>query len=96
MADYQGAIFDADNHFYEAHDAFTRHVPPKMRPRCVEWIELESGRKYQVIGGKIDRGNNPTFDPISKPGVLRPFFRGNTENKTSAELIRSALEPCAV
>jgi len=93
MSKHQGAIFDADNHYYEAHDAFTRHVPAKMRSRCVEWIELENGRRYQVIGGKIDRGNNPTFDPISKPGVLRQYFRGNTENKTSAELIRSALEP---
>ena len=93
MVDHPGPIFDADNHYYEAHDAFTRHVPPKMRSRCVEWIELENGRKYHVIGGKIDRSNNPSFDPISKPGVLRSYFRGNAENKTSAELIRSALEP---
>jgi hypothetical protein len=38
MAIYQGPIFDADNHFYEAHDAFTRHVPRRMQPRCVEWV----------------------------------------------------------
>lgn len=51
MGQYQGEIFDADNHYYEAHDAFTRHVPKRMRSRCVEWIELEGGRKYQVVGG---------------------------------------------
>ncbi len=93
MTDSQSRIFDADNHYNEAHDAFIRHVPPKMQPRCVEWIELENGRKYHVIGGKIDRGSNPSFDPISKPGVLREYFRGNPDNKTSYELIRSALEP---
>jgi hypothetical protein len=27
MAMYKGPIFDADNHFYEAHDAFIRAVP---------------------------------------------------------------------
>ena len=86
-------VFDADNHYYEAHDAFTRHVPKHMQPRCVQWLELENGRKYHVIGGWIDRGSNPAFNPISKPGVLREYFRGNPENKTSAELVRSALEP---
>jgi len=93
MADYKGEIFDADNHFYEAHDAFTRHVPKRMRARCVEWIELEGGRRYHVVGGKIDRSGNPTFDPISKPGVLQEYFRGNPRNLTSFELIRSSLEP---
>ena len=90
MASYQGEIFDADNHYYEAHDAFTRHVPRRMQHRCVEWVELENGRKYQLVGGKIDRSGNPTFNPISKPGVLREYFSGNPRGMTSAELIRSA------
>ena len=93
MASYSGEIFDADNHYYEAHDAFTRHVPKRMRSRCVEWVELEGGRQYQVIGGKIDRSGNPTFNPISKPGVLREYFGGNPRGVTSVELIRSSLEP---
>ncbi len=33
MAIYQGQFFDADNHYYEAHDAFTRHVPRRMQSR---------------------------------------------------------------
>ncbi len=45
MAIYQGPIFDADNHYYEAHDAFIRHVPKRMRARCVEWVEFAGGRK---------------------------------------------------
>jgi len=93
MALYQGPLFDADNHFYEAHDAFIRHVPRRMQHRCVEWVELAGGRKYQVVGGRIDRSGNPTFNPISKPGVLRELFRGNPRGMTSAELIRSSLEP---
>ena len=93
MPTYQGPIFDADNHYYEAHDAFTRHVPRRMQSRCVEWVELEGGRKYQVVGGRIDRSGNPTFNPISKPGVLREYFSGNPRGVTSFELIRSSLEP---
>jgi hypothetical protein len=36
---------------------------------------------------------DPTFDPISKPGVLREYYRGNPEGKTFVQLTRSALEP---
>jgi len=93
MTEYQGQIFDADNHYYEARDAFTRHVPKKMQARCVQWVTLENGRQHHVIGGKIDATGNPTFDPISKPGVLRELFRGNPRDMTSMELIRSSLEP---
>ena len=30
-------VFDADNHYYEALDAFTRHLDPALGPRCVQW-----------------------------------------------------------
>jgi len=97
MAAYEGPNFDAENHFYEAHDAFTRHVPEKMQSRCVQWITLErNARQYQLVGGRLDpdmTNANPTFDPISKPGVLRELFRGNPEGKTGRELMRSSLEP---
>ncbi|MCP4436509.1 MAG: amidohydrolase [Actinomycetia bacterium] len=97
MANYEGPIFDADNHFYEAHDAFTRHVPKEMQARCVQWVELErNGRQYQLVGGRMDpegTNGNPTFDPISKPGVLRELFQGNPDGRTGMELIRSSLEP---
>lgn len=93
MDRYQGPVFDADNHYYETHDAFTRHVPKRMQSRCVEWITMEDGRKYHMVGGKIDKRTNPTFNPISKPGVLRELYRGNPNGKTGMELIKSSLEP---
>jgi predicted TIM-barrel fold metal-dependent hydrolase len=74
-----GPVFDADNHYYEAEDAFTRHLDPKLGPRCVQWAEIE-GRRYHVVGGRVSRAvTNATFDPISKPGCLADYFRGNAE-----------------
>lgn len=93
MPSFQGQLFDADNHYYESPDAFTRHVPKAMQPRCVQWVTMEDGRRYHSIAGRIDRFTNPTFDPVSRPGVLRELFRGNPNGATSAELIRSSLEP---
>jgi hypothetical protein len=67
--------FDADNHYYEALDAFTRHLDPAWGPRTIQWSEID-GRKYHVVGGKVSRAVvNPTFDPVAKPGVLRDYFR---------------------
>jgi predicted TIM-barrel fold metal-dependent hydrolase len=68
--------FDADNHYYEATDAFTRHLAPDMRKRCMQWAEID-GKKRLLVGGRVNRFiPNPTFDPVSKPGALAEYFRG--------------------
>jgi predicted TIM-barrel fold metal-dependent hydrolase len=70
--------FDADNHYYEAEDAFIRHVDPKMRSRCMSWADV-GGKKRLLVGGKVNRFiPNPTFDPVAKPGALIDYFRGRT------------------
>ncbi|MGI9430748.1 MAG: amidohydrolase family protein, partial [Myxococcota bacterium] len=93
MEKFDGLLFDCDNHYYEAEDAFTRHVPRRMQKRCVQWVEME-GKRYHLVAGKLNKAvGNPTFNPISKPGVLREYYHGNADGKTFIELTRSALEP---
>jgi len=80
--------FDADNHYYEALDAFTRHLDPKIGPRTIQWADI-GGRKYHVIAGRVSRAVvNPTFDPVAKPGALHAYFRGNPEGKHPLEFLR--------
>ena len=80
--------FDADNHYYEALDAFTRHVDPRMQPRVVQWVDID-GRKHHLVGGRLARAvTNPTWNPIAKPGALRDYFRGNPDGRRPAELLR--------
>jgi hypothetical protein len=86
-------IFDCDNHYYEALDAFTRHVPANMHHRCVQIAEVD-GRTRHVVGGVVDYSvGNPLFDPIAKPGVLYDYFKGNPSGKPASELMRGDLEP---
>jgi predicted TIM-barrel fold metal-dependent hydrolase len=69
-------IFDADNHYYEAPDAFTRHIDPAMRKRTMQWAEID-GRQRLLVAGKVNRFiPNPRFDPVAKPGALDDYFRG--------------------
>ena len=74
--DYQ--IFDADNHYYEATDAFTRHLDPAMRKRAVQWAEID-GKMRLLVGGRVNRFiPNPSFAAVSKPGVLLDYFRAKS------------------
>ena len=69
-------VFDADNHYYEAEDAFIRHIPREMASRCMQWAEI-NGKRRLLVGGKVNRFiPNPRFDPVSKPGALDDYFRG--------------------
>ena len=76
MTELDFTSFDADNHYYEATDAFTRYIDPKMARRCMQWVEL-GGKQRLLVGGKVNSFiPNPTFDPVSKPGALDAYFRG--------------------
>jgi predicted TIM-barrel fold metal-dependent hydrolase len=85
-------IFDADNHYYEATDAFTRHLEPGFAKRTMQWADVD-GRTRLVVGGRINRFiPNPRFDPVARPGCLDEYFRG----RSPADDIRGAfgeLEP---
>ena len=79
--------FDADNHYYEALDAFTRHLDPALASRCVQWCEID-GRRYHVVGGVVSRAvTNPTFNPIAPPGAMPDYFRGNPEGRNPLEFL---------
>ena len=85
--------FDADNHYYEAMDAFTRHIEPEFKKRCMQWVTLD-GRTRLLVGGKINRFlANPTFDTLSSPGSLENYFRGKNEGGASVIELFGELEP---
>jgi predicted TIM-barrel fold metal-dependent hydrolase len=67
---------DADNHYYEPLDAFTRHLDPAFKRRGVR--PVQDGKRVELlIGGRVNRFvPNPTFNPIIVPGCLDLLFRG--------------------
>jgi predicted TIM-barrel fold metal-dependent hydrolase len=81
--------FDADNHYYEALDAFSRYLDPAWGPRTIQWAEID-GKQRHVIGGRVSRAVvNPTFDPVARPGVLKDYFRGNPNGDNPIELLKA-------
>ena len=68
---------DADNHYYEPLDAFTRHLDREVRATAGSQPVQDGKRVQLLIGGQVNRFvPNPTFDPIIVPGCLDPLFRG--------------------
>ena len=92
MSELGYSPFDADNHYYEARDAFTRHVPANMQERCVQWATI-NGRQHHLVGGKLAKAvKNPTWDPIALPDSISGFLRGNPLGQEAIELMQ-AREP---
>jgi predicted TIM-barrel fold metal-dependent hydrolase len=81
-------IIDADNHYYEALDAFTRHLDPRHGERVIQWCQV-GHRSYHVVGGRVNHAVvNPTFDPVSPPGAMAEYFRGNHSGRNPMEYLK--------
>ena len=60
MATVDFDAFDADNHYYEATDAFTRHLPAQYS-KLIQWAEI-GGKQRMIVDNKVFRFiPNPTF-----------------------------------
>jgi len=85
-------IFDFDNHYYEAEDAFTRYADPSLRYRGVRWADID-GKRRLLVGGQVNTYiANPTFDPVAQPGALYDWYRGNPQRQNIVEAF-GELEP---
>ena len=86
-------LLDADNHYYESRDAFTRHLPADMRRRGRP-VGRDRREAPPLAGEKVTRVlANPTFDPICPPGSLIEYFRAKNDAGTDVEQLFGDLDP---
>ncbi|MCK9896339.1 amidohydrolase family protein [Frankia sp. AgB32] len=72
-------LFDADNHYWETSDAFTRHRDPKFAERGVQLREIDGLLRYVVDGVPIEVLPGPAdVHPRPLPGAFLDFFQGGT------------------
>ena len=50
MVDFEYKLFDADNHYYEPPDCFTRYIEPRQRDKAIQLKPVEGGeyRRWSV------------------------------------------------
>lgn len=86
-------LLDADQHYYEPHDAFTRYLDPKFR-NAFRWVTTEDGRHHILMGGRqYSMIPNPTFNPVAKPGALIDYLKANNAKGASGKEIAGELGP---
>jgi len=80
-ADVDYGLYDADEHYYEAEDALTRHLDRAHR-RLVRWADIEGRRTLIVNDQLVTVVPNPTYDPVGVPGSLERYFRSENYDGT--------------
>jgi predicted TIM-barrel fold metal-dependent hydrolase len=70
-------IFDADNHYWETSDAFTRHRDPKYADRGVQVKDVDGVRRYVLDNKVFDWLPGPAdVHPRPAPGSFMDYFVG--------------------
>jgi predicted TIM-barrel fold metal-dependent hydrolase len=87
-------MIDADNHYYEQDDCFSRHIEPKYRDQAIRLVQVpETGRRRWALNGQfanlMDR--NPA-DGILPPGAIVGLFAGKADYSGAGEKPRPAFE----
>jgi predicted TIM-barrel fold metal-dependent hydrolase len=81
MNDLGYRIVDADNHFYEPDDCFTRHIEARFRGRTAR-VERESPDALGRVFIGTERSGFYSVavgDHVGPPGMMRSFLRGETD-----------------
>ena len=66
---------DADNHYYESRDAFSRHIERRFADRTLVVVKDENGEDHMVLDGKPYCFSDPKFDKTNPPGSLLANLR---------------------
>jgi predicted TIM-barrel fold metal-dependent hydrolase len=80
-------LFDADNHYYETRDCFTRHMPKPLLDRAIHVLPDAAGRDRIWVGDKpFTFLENWSFTLANKPGALRELLRQKDYRDESSSL----------
>jgi len=81
------AIYDADNHYYEPDDCFTRHIEPRWKSRTVHIERSGAGPGRMFVGDeRCHFFSVGAGDSVGPPGAMKAFLRGVSEEGGSPSL----------
>jgi predicted TIM-barrel fold metal-dependent hydrolase len=87
-------LVDADNHYYEPRDCFTRHLEPAMRDRAIHLETDADGRDVVLVGDRPFTFLHDAFrDSVPKPGSLREMLRAMSSGQYRESDVVEAVQP---
>lgn len=86
-------LFDADNHFYETRDAFTRFMPQRLMHLAIAPRRDAGGRERVHIGDeRFTFLEHTNYDTVVPPGALRDMLRAMKTRTPGAEKVRTTVD----
>lgn len=79
LPDMAYPLVDADNHYYEVRDCFTRHIEARFRDRTARAVRRPDGTEVMLVGDHTYDYTDLKFDKTNPPGSLKEVLR-NKEN----------------
>ena len=80
-------VFDADNHYYETRDAFSRHLDPRFADRAVKVVtDPETGKDTISVAGVKHHFTPPTYELVPPPGHLQEMLKSHGEGTAASFL----------
>ena len=80
-------LYDADNHYYETRDSFTRFIDPKFRDRTIRVMNNEDGAEIVMADDRrfvfLEHRN---FATAVKPGALRQMLQAMKSGEGGADV----------
>ncbi len=87
-------VFDADNHYYETRDCFTRYIEPRHRDKAVHVVQDEKGRDRVMVGDKpFTFLESLFFQKVIKPGKLRDLLHNMDASRSGESSAVEAIQP---
>lgn len=77
------ALADADTHYYEPRDCFTRHMPARHAHLAIQVVGSGEDERI-VVGDKPFTFLRANYDRVMRPGALREMLRGMASGEESA------------
>lgn len=68
-------LWDADNHFYEVRDCFSRHIEAKYRDDAIQARKHADGQEYWYCGDRLLAFCNVKFDKTEAPGSFKEILK---------------------
>jgi predicted TIM-barrel fold metal-dependent hydrolase len=95
MPDLDYTLFDADNHYYEPPDCFTRYIEPQYRDKAIELKEQDGGAARVFVGDRPFTFLSGGFagDTVAKAGALRALLHSMKTGVSDEGAVQEPMQP---
>jgi len=87
------ALVDADNHYYEVRDCFTRHIEARFRERTARSVRDSDGVESMLVDNRPYDYTDLKFEKTNPPGSMKEVLRRKGDVNWTDSSSKEAMHP---